>query len=775
MHPDYTRNGWIYLSYSETLPGYVAPPPPPPAAADAPPPPPPAVGGRGRGGPPDPPSMTVIVRGKINKANEWVEQQLLFRAPDALYNSSNAHYGSRFIFDKNKHLFFSLGEKQQMQDAQDLSKPTGKIHRINDDGTVPKDNPFVNQAGAVPTIWSYGHRNPQGLAWDPVTGKLWETEHGPTGGDEVNIIEPGHNYGWGVITMGVQNGITKRSEPGMEQPIVYYTPTIAPSGITFYTGDKYPAWKNNLFVSALAGQQLRRLEIDGNKVTHQEPVFNQFGRVHDVIVGPDGLLYVTLQLPGQSLSSSTPGMVGRLVPVKKTPHKRRARCLSRPFPPPHQARGARRETKPGIYVVTRRRPRCSCRRPGRRRCSQRQSGRDTDRRMLALADAGVTTIDYLITTHYHVDHVGGMQELAKRIPIGTFVDHGPSVEEREQVQGFQQAYAELYGKAKHIVAKPGDRIPITGLDWRVVSSAGQVLKTPLPGGGTVNPACAQFTPKEITTDPENGQSLGSVVTLGQFRAIDLGDLLWNKEFELMCPKNPIGAIDLYLVSHHGTDSSGAPVLVHGLQPRVAVMQNGTRKGAGTQAMPTMRSSPGLEDIWQLHWSYGAGIEQNSAGVFIANVEDAATTAAALTGPPRGGAGGPGAGGPGGGGRGGAPAAGAPPAPGGTPPAIASPAIVAPVIAAPPGGATAAAPPSGPPPAAGGPGGQGGGRGAQLPPHTPAYWIKITAQPDGSFTVSNSRNGYSKTYAARPGGVATECLDHRDSSYSRSPWRLGRER
>ena len=318
VHPDYARNGWVYLSYSETLPGYVAPPPPPPPAADAPPPPPPPAGaGRGRGGPPDPPSMTVIVRGKINKANEWVEQQLLFRAPDALYNSSNAHYGSRFIFDKTHHLFFSLGEKQQVLDAQDLSKPTGKIHRIHDDGTVPKDNPFVNRAGALPTIWSYGHRNPQGLAWDPVTGKLWESEHGPTGGDEINIIEPGHNYGWGVATRGTQNGITKRSEAGMDDPIVYYTPTIAPSGIAFYTGDKYPAWKNNLFVSALAGQQLRRLEIDGVKVVRQEPVFNQFGRVHDVVAGPDGLLYVTLQLPGQSLSQSTPGMVGRLVPVTK--------------------------------------------------------------------------------------------------------------------------------------------------------------------------------------------------------------------------------------------------------------------------------------------------------------------------------------------------------------------------------------------------------------------------------------------------------------------------
>ena len=177
----------------------------------------------------------------------------------------------------------------------------------------------MKQPGALPTIWSYGHRNPQGLAWDPVTGKLWESEHGPNGGDEINIIEPGHNYGWGVITMGIQPGITKRSEPGMEPPIVYYTPTIAPSGIVFYTGDKYPGWKNNLFVSGLAGQQLRRLETSGGKVVHQEAVFNQFGRVHDVIVGPDGLLYVTLQLPGQVLSQSTPGMVARLVPVKPEP------------------------------------------------------------------------------------------------------------------------------------------------------------------------------------------------------------------------------------------------------------------------------------------------------------------------------------------------------------------------------------------------------------------------------------------------------------------------
>jgi aldose sugar dehydrogenase len=311
VHPQYSKNGWIYISYAETLPGFVPPPP-----GETPPPPAPgAPQGRGRGGPPDPPSMTVIARGKINKNNEWTDQQVIFRAAPGVYSSTNAHYGSRFIFDKQGHLFYTLGDKNNSSLAQDLSSPLGKIHRVNDDGSTPEDNPFVGKAGVVPTIWSYGHRNPQGLAWDPATGQLWESEHGPQGGDEINVIEPGHNYGWGVITMGVDQRVTERAREGMEQPIVYYTPTIAPSGIVFYTGDKYPAWKNNLFVSALAGQQLRRLEVKDRKVTQQEQVVNQFGRVHDVVIGPDGLLYITLQLPGQSVSQSTPGMIARLVPV----------------------------------------------------------------------------------------------------------------------------------------------------------------------------------------------------------------------------------------------------------------------------------------------------------------------------------------------------------------------------------------------------------------------------------------------------------------------------
>jgi glucose/arabinose dehydrogenase len=307
VHPQYAKNGWIYLSYAEPLPNYTPPPP-----GDAPP------AGPGGRGPQTPsiPSMTVVVRGKINGRNEWVDQQVIYRAPFDLYTSNNSHFGSRFIFDRQGHLFFSIGERGVMENAQELSNPLGKIHRVNDDGSIPKDNPFVGRAGALPSIWSYGHRNPQGLAWDPVSGKLWSSEHGPQGGDEINIVERGRNYGWGVISHGIQNGITKRTEAGMEEPVVYYTPTIAPSGIAFLTSSAFPAWKNNLFVSGLAGQQLRRLEIAGDTVVHQEVIFNQFGRVHDVIQGPDGFLYVTLQTPGQPLSQSTPGLVARIVPVQ---------------------------------------------------------------------------------------------------------------------------------------------------------------------------------------------------------------------------------------------------------------------------------------------------------------------------------------------------------------------------------------------------------------------------------------------------------------------------
>ena len=288
VHPRYSQNGWIYLAYSESMPAT---------------------------GPGDPPSMTVIVRGRLSPTNSWVDQRVLFRAPASIYNSRNAHYGCRFIFDRDNHLFFSIGDKQEMMDAQDLSKPTGKIHRVNDDGSIPNDNPFIDRPGALGSIWSYGHRNPQGFAWDPVTGKLWASEHGPRGGDEVNVIERGRNYGWGVITMGTQEGITKQAAPGMEQPVVFYTPSVGPSGMTFYTGSRYPGWSNQLFVAMMAGQQLRRLETKGDAVVSQEAVFTQFGRVRDVVVGPDGYVYVALQTPGERLSDSTPGTVARLMPI----------------------------------------------------------------------------------------------------------------------------------------------------------------------------------------------------------------------------------------------------------------------------------------------------------------------------------------------------------------------------------------------------------------------------------------------------------------------------
>jgi competence protein ComEC len=390
------------------------------------------------------------------------------------------------------------------------------------------------------------------------------------------------------------------------------------------------------------------------------------------------------------------------------------------------------------------------------------NARDTDRIMAMLDEAGVKAIDHVILTHYHVDHVGGLQELAKRVPIKHYIDHGPSVEEREQVQGFQAAYAELHAKARHTVVKPGGKLPVAGLDWRIVTSAGKAIATALPGGGKPNPGCASFTPRTATNDPENGQSVGSVITFGKFRTIDLGDLLWDKEKDFMCPNNLVGPVDLYIVSHHGIDASGSPALVHGLQPRVAIQQNGTRKGGTLQTNKTLYSSPGFEDVWQLHWSYNVGTEYNPAGIFIANIDEPTVIAAVLTAAPGGGRGAPPA-------RGG----GAPPAPGAAPSAAgagAAPGAGAgaqsapPAVAAPPSAAAPIQPPAGaaqPPgaaapgqpgmaPPAGAPGGrQGGGRGGFGPGHTgPAFWIKVSAQADGTFTVTNTRNGFSKIYKPR---------------------------
>lgn len=294
------HKGWIYLSYTEVEPGVT----PAPGSDTAP-----NVA---------PPTMTVLVRGHI-RDNRWVDSHEIFRAPSTLYTTTSDHYGSRFLFDNKGHLFFSLGERHNMVNAQSLATPLGKIHRVNEDGSIPADNPFAKLPDAVASIWSLGHRNPEGLAFNPLTGDLWESEHGPAGGDEINVIDKGHNYGWGLASMGLEPGILRQNAPNTDPPVAFYTPTIAPSGITFYSGNRYPQWKNNLFVAALAGQQLLRLETQGRRVTAQETLFKEYGRVRDVIQGPDGLLYVLIQNPtgggtGLLLSASTTGMVVRLVP-----------------------------------------------------------------------------------------------------------------------------------------------------------------------------------------------------------------------------------------------------------------------------------------------------------------------------------------------------------------------------------------------------------------------------------------------------------------------------
>jgi len=309
--------------------------------------------------------------------------------------------------------------------------------------------------------------------------------------------------------------------------------------------------------------------------------------------------------------------------------------------------------------------------------------RDAGRIMEAVKDAGLQQIDHLIITHWHGDHFGGLAELAAKVPIREFIDHGPNVQPGELADTFlRTTYPQLYASARHTVAKPGDRISIAGADVRVVASAGRVIKTPLPGAGMPNPYCANFKPGD--NNAEDPQSVGVHVTFGKFRTIHLGDLTRNKEFELMCPNNRIGTVDVLLGLHHGQSSSNSAVMVHALRPRVAIMNNGTRKGGEPDVMKTVHSSPGLEDLWQLHFSVLSGQEFTVPGMFIANTTDDQQAGV----------------------------------PGAMP--------IAPISAPAPG-------PGVPPP----------------PAHNgTAYWIKVSAQQDGSFTITNARNGFSKTYAAR---------------------------
>jgi beta-lactamase superfamily II metal-dependent hydrolase len=305
--------------------------------------------------------------------------------------------------------------------------------------------------------------------------------------------------------------------------------------------------------------------------------------------------------------------------------------------------------------------------------------RDAGRIVAAAKDAGLKQIDHLIITHWHGDHFGGLAELAPQIPIKEFIDHGPNVQPGQAADDFlKDTYAKLIANAKHTVAKPGDKIDMgPGMNVTVVTSAGEVIKSSLPGGGP-NAYCSQY--KAGDNNAEDPMSVGIFVSYGKFRTAHLGDITKNQEFKLMCPTNRLGSVDVLLGLHHGQSSSNSPVLVWALHPRVGIMNDGTRKGGEPETMQTVHASPGLEDLWQLHFSLLSGQEYTQPGMFIANTID-------------------------------------------DPPSALP---VAPIAAPQPG-------PNTPPP----------------PQHNgTAHWIKLTAQPDGSFTVTNTRNNFSKTYTAK---------------------------
>jgi glucose/arabinose dehydrogenase len=274
LHPDFEKNSWIYFAYAD-----------------------PQKNEKGENV-----TLTRIIRGKL-RGGALVDQQTIYQAKLEHYiKAGGVHFGGRIVFDNKGHLFFCIGERGQRDHAQLLERPNGKIHRIFDDGRIPDDNPFVKDPKALPTIWSYGHRNPQGLAIHPVTGQLYDAEHGPRGGDELNLVEKGKNYGWPVITYGMEyDGRAITDSPvkeGMEQPLTYWVPSIAPCGMNFYTGDKFPKWKNHLFLASLAAQELRRIELKDGKVIAQEVLFKGSGntdRIRHVVAGPDGAIYVMFQ------------------------------------------------------------------------------------------------------------------------------------------------------------------------------------------------------------------------------------------------------------------------------------------------------------------------------------------------------------------------------------------------------------------------------------------------------------------------------------------------
>lgn len=280
LDPNYSKNGWVYFAFSQTDGD--------PADKNV------------RG-------MTKIVRGKI-KDHQWTNEQTLFEVPDSLKISGGNRWGGRLMFDKEGYLYFTIGDMARAMDSQNLGKPTGKIFRIHSDGSIPKDNPFVKKKGALPAIYTIGNRNAQGIAQHPVTGEIWATEHGPMGGDELNILKKGLNYGWPLITYGIDYSgeiVSDQTEgKDMEQPVVQWTPSTAVCPAEFSTGNLFSKWKNNLFVGSLAFEEIRRLVIENNKVTEQEMILKGVGRVRDLKMGPDGALYVLLNGPDMILRIS---------------------------------------------------------------------------------------------------------------------------------------------------------------------------------------------------------------------------------------------------------------------------------------------------------------------------------------------------------------------------------------------------------------------------------------------------------------------------------------
>ncbi len=248
------------------------------------------------------------------------------------------------------------------------------------------------------------------------------------------------------------------------------------------------------------------------------------------------------------------------------------------------------------------------------------NSRDALRIATAAKKAGVKELDYVVITHYHADHVGGVPQLVAKMHVKTFVDHGASVEHGGEADRIYHAYLKARDATGHLEVKPGDKIPVKGLDVTVLTAAGASISSALSGAGQPNPECATVKPKEA--DPtENAQSVGILIQYGNFRMVDLGDLTWNKENELACPNNKIGTVDLYLTTHHGADESNSPAMVRALHPRVVIMNNGPHKGGSVEAWETAHSSPGVQDIWQVHYAVDSGKDHNVPEAMIANVDE----------------------------------------------------------------------------------------------------------------------------------------------------------